>query len=109
MKKDISLYANWPNTFCQYRDRGDELGTYLLPETDARTAVEREEDEGVGNKILPDTLVQEPVGVEVCGWTRSTRHQGPASAVIFRNLPVGPQYFGSRCMLKMEYEILYEC
>ncbi len=45
----------------------DEVRTDLLPKTDARTAVEREEDEGIGNQILSDTLVQEPVGVEVCG------------------------------------------
>ena len=41
------------------------MGRHLLPETDARAGVERQEDEWVRVEVLVQSLVDEPVGVKV--------------------------------------------
>ena len=67
-KNDISLYANWRN----YDERDMQLQSdwysYLLAQTDPRTGVERQEDEGVGNEVFLETLVDEAVGIELLSW-----------------------------------------
>ena len=47
--------------------RGVAEAPHLLAEADARTAVERQEDEGVGNEVFLETLVDEAVGIELLG------------------------------------------
>lgn len=44
-----------------------EGATHLLAETDARAAVEGEEDERVRDQVLADAFVQEAVRVELVG------------------------------------------
>ena len=39
--------------------------TYLLSETDARSSVERQEDERVWDEVLVETFVEESIGVEL--------------------------------------------
>ena len=72
MKNDISLYANYGNslrsepTACS---RGGGGRAYLLAKANARSSVEREEDERVRHQVLAQTFVDEPIGVEFlsCG------------------------------------------
>ena len=49
------------------RARRNDVTTYLLPETDARPRVEREEDERVWREVFLHSFVEESVGVELQG------------------------------------------
>ena len=66
-KNDISLYANYRAR--QRRTRRADVWTHLLSETDARTGVEGEEDERVWGEVLVNTVIQEPVGIVLLGYT----------------------------------------
>ena len=45
--------------------RGHFVVCELLSETNPRSSVEWKEDEGIGNEVLLDSFIQEPVGIEI--------------------------------------------
>lgn len=53
-----------------YKEERHLVVRELLPETDAWSCVEREEDEGVGNEVFVKALIDEAIGVELLRYNK---------------------------------------
>ena len=74
---------------CVRVDGAERNETYLLAETDARAAIERQEDERVRDEVLPDTFVQEPVRVKLISYGRmsASRERMRRDVAAYRSVP----------------------
>ena len=70
----------------------------LLSETNSRSGIEWEEDEGVGNEVLLDSFVQEPIRIELFRYRGLRLPTSRSRSVMNWNSPSGPQRSFLRCI-----------